>query len=298
MSLACSRSYCVLPSVQNLSLPLMFFWNRSLIAAASLWLAACASAPTQVPTQTLGPFQYAPDSSSSKTTYTVHRPQDAQRRPGVLLIHGGGWSDGEPEDLQRYAERVVAAGWVAINMGYRLAPDHLWPAQREDLLAIQADLHARATELGLDSSRIAVLGYSAGAHLAAQAALAPNPRVPPPVALIGGAGPYDLTRYPDSRIVRTFLGGVPAAVGAQTYRDASPLFKVSPAAPPTYLWHGTWDTLVGLDQSRDLARALQAAGVEVVLKERFGRGHITNFLLDDEAWEEIRVFIAEAFASP
>ena len=91
---------------------------------------------------------------------------------------------------------------------------------------------------------------------------------------------------------------MPSAVGTQVYRDASPLFKVNAQVPPTALWHGTWDTLVPLEQSRRLASALRAVEVPVELHERFARGHFTNFLLDEDDWGEIRDFMARALEAP
>ena len=254
-------------------------------------IASCASAPDVPAAQSLGSFNYRPDSGSSRTYYTVHRPQDTQTRPAVVIIHGGGWQRGEPSDMQDYVDRVVAEGWVAINLAYRLAPKHTWPAQRDDLYAALTSIHANADKYGLDPSRIAVLGYSAGAHLAAIAALESPPRLLPPVAWVGGAGPYDLTQYPQSKLVNALLGGVPAAVGSSIYRDASLLLKVHSLAPPAFLWHGNWDLLVDQGQSERMALALKAYNVPVVLRERTARGHLSNFLLGKDDWAEIASFL-------
>lgn len=265
---------------------------------ATLLLAACASTPEPGPTTRFDPVGYGGGDAQGARTLAVSRPADQRTRPGVLIIHGGGWDDGEPADMEAYVERVLAAGWVAINLGYRLAPEHTWPAQRGDLHAAQQAIVENAARWGVDPERIGVLGYSAGAHMAALAAYEPNPRTPPPVVVAAGAGPFDLTQFPESPIVRKFLGGVPSAVGTQVYRDASPLFKVNAQVPPTALWHGTWDTLVPLEQSRRLASALRAVEVPVELHERFARGHFTNFLLDEDDWGEIRDFMARALEAP
>lgn len=228
---------------------------------------------------------------SALTTYTVTRPPGTGKLPAVLLIHGGGWRQGEPEQMERFIPGILRSGWAAINMGYRLAPDDTWPAQREDMQAVFADISRRAEILGIDPERIAVLGYSAGAHLGLVIGTNPNPRVPRPVALALGAGPYDLRNYTDSPLVRTFLGGPPSIVGPAIYEDASPLLDVNSQTPPTYMWHGTWDVTVSISQSRDLASALEKARVPHKLRERFGRGHITNFLVDDDEWKNIHTFL-------
>lgn len=260
-------------------------------SAIVLFLSACASAPPAAPNQILGPYNYSTHLRSELTQYTVTRPLTAGVLPAVVVLHGGGWAKGKPDDMQRYVEHIVRSGWVAINAGYRLAPESLWPAQREDLHALMADISQRAGELGVDPNRIAVLGYSAGAHLALVAGTQPNPRVPRPVALALGAGPYDLRAYPESELVRTFLGGTPSVVGSGVMNDASPLLAVNAFTPPSYLWHGTWDLTVDIEQSQSLVSALQKAKVPVQLDERFGRGHITNYLVDEDAWKAIDAFL-------
>ncbi len=254
-------------------------------------LAGCATHAPEPPSAVSGPFNYEPAVGSALTTYTVTRPPGTGKLPAVLLIHGGGWQKGNPEQMERFTPHILGSGWAVINAGYRLAPDAIWPAQREDMHALFADISQRADALGIDATRIAVLGYSAGAHLGLVAGTDPNPRVPRPVALALGAGPYDLRNYTGSPLVRTFLGGPPSIVGPEIYADASPLLDVDGQTPPTYLWHGTWDVTVSIDQSRDLASALGRVHVAHQLRERFGRGHITNFLVDDDEWKNIHAFL-------
>ncbi len=255
-------------------------------------LSGCATQAVAPLPEAQGPFNYAPDANSALTTYTVTRPPGARGTlPAVLLIHGGGWQKGEPAQMERFVPSILQAGWAAINVGYRLAPDSIWPAQRDDMQAVFADINRRAPALGIDPQRIAVLGYSAGAHLGLVIGTTPNPRVARPVALVLGAGPYDLREYTDSPLVRTFLGGPPTSVGPEIYADASPLVNVGTQTPPTYLWHGTWDLTVSIEQSRTLARELEKAQVRHALTERFGRGHITNFLVDDDEWAQMQAFL-------
>lgn len=261
----------------------------------ALFLSACAAKPEPQPKAFFGPYNYAPhysgEAASESTVLYVSRPPDTMIRPAVVVIHGGGWSGGEPKDMNRFVEYIVQSGWVAINMGYRLAPDHSWPAQRADLHAAFEEIHRRAPELGIDPDRIAVLGYSAGAHLAAVVGTNPNPRVPRPVAVVAGAGPFDLTEMDGSKLVRQFLGGSKTLLGEGMYRDASPLRKVTANTPPMWFWHGTWDLTVDIDQSRRMAKALEQVGVEAFVRERSARGHITNAMVDADFWAEIDAFL-------
>jgi len=265
---------------------------RLSVLALLVALSGCATQATDLVPVAYGPFNYAPDSDSDLTTYTVSRPPGVTGTlPAVVLVHGGGWQKGNPGQMERFIPHILAAGWAAINVGYRLAPENIWPAQREDMQAVFADINRRAATLGIDPQRLAVLGYSAGAHLGLVIGTTPNPRVPRPAALVLGAGPYDLRDYTSSPLVRTFLGGPPTSVGPEIYADASPLADVSTQTPPTYLWHGNWDLTVDIEQSRNLARALKNAQVPHTLTERFGRGHITNFLVDAEEWEHMQAFL-------
>lgn len=271
-------------------------FSTLLLSASVVLFVGCASKPEKAPPQNMrGPFNYAPhymgSATSEKTVFRVYSPPGQGVRPAVVILHGGGWSDGSPSDMETFVNFVVASGWVAVNMGYRLAPEHTWPAQRDDLHASFEELNRRAPELGIDPKRIAVLGYSAGAHLAAIAATTPNPRVPRPVAIVAGAGPYDLTALHDSKFVKKLLGGTKTLLGDKIFRDASPLYQVNAQTPPMWLWHGTWDLTVNIEQSRQMTEALKSAGVEAALRERGARGHITNFLVDDDLWAEIETFL-------
>ncbi|MBD2859525.1 alpha/beta hydrolase [Spongiibacter sp. KMU-158] len=277
---------------------LAFATLKPILAVILLFLSGCSAQSTTAqqitaPPIVLGPFNYSPTVRSELTQYTVSRPATQKKLAAVLLIHGGGWSGGEPEQMQRYVAHVLDSGWVAINAGYRLTPEAKWPAQRDDLHALMADISERAKEIGVDPERIAILGYSAGAHLGLVAATQANLAVPRPAALVLGAGPYDLRRYPNSTLVKDLLGGNPATVGSEIFADASPLLHVDKQTPPTYLWHGSWDLTVGIDQSRALAEALENADVPVELKERFAYGHIGNFFLGKKSWQSIDAFLRQ-----
>src|SRR5262249_25508289 len=101
----------------------------------------------------------------------VYTPSErAQPAPALLLLHGGGWRQGEPAMLSGYGERFGAGGFVCVAPEYRLTPESPWPAQIHDVKAAIRWVRANAAELGIDAGQIAALGSSAGAHLALQAA--------------------------------------------------------------------------------------------------------------------------------
>ncbi|PPK88753.1 acetyl esterase/lipase [Neolewinella xylanilytica] len=87
-------------------------------------------------------------------------------RPGILMIHGGGWTTGSKENLHPMAQRLAAEGYVTVTPEYRLSAEAPYPAGVRDLKRAVRWMRAHAEEYGIDTSRIAAYGASAGAHLA------------------------------------------------------------------------------------------------------------------------------------
>ncbi|GAB2534873.1 alpha/beta hydrolase fold domain-containing protein [Spirosoma aerophilum] len=90
-----------------------------------------------------------------------------KRLPAVLLIHGGGWRSGDRSQQIPMAQQLAANGYVAVTAEYRLSTEALYPAAVHDLKAAIRWLRAHATEYRIDTTKIAVLGCSAGGQLAA-----------------------------------------------------------------------------------------------------------------------------------
>jgi acetyl esterase len=103
--------------------------------------------------------------------------------PGVLYIHGGGFSYGELDGPSRIAQDVCAeVGAVVVNVHYRLAPEHRFPAGLEDCYAALEWMSTNAADLGVDPGRIAVTGASAGGCLSAALCLLARDRQGPAIA--------------------------------------------------------------------------------------------------------------------
>lgn len=105
----------------------------------------------------------------------IHRPDGPDDRPlpTVLFVHGGGFLLGDLDTHDNQARRLCRdADCVVVSVAYRLAPEHPWPAGRDDVVTAMRWVVANIARFGADAERVAVAGDSAGGNLAALAALA------------------------------------------------------------------------------------------------------------------------------
>ena len=190
--------------------------------------------------------------------------------PAVVFVHGGGWMRGDPSQAAGNALHFAKNGISTISISYRLAPAHRFPAPLDDVRRGLRWVRAHADELGIDPARIALLGVSAGAHLAVLAHLARDlaplaPDLPSDLravsesvrAVIAHYGPYDLGRR-RSEMVDALLGD--RGDDPTWTRLASPIAHAAGATAPVLLIHGTADQLVSWRESERMHAALQEAG--------------------------------------
>ena len=191
-------------------------------------------------------------------------------RACVVVIHGGGWDSGDRTPLAKWKSRLLAQGYAVAAISYRLAPKFVWPAQRDDVLAAIAWLKTKAPLLGLDPTRIVLLGRSAGGQLAA--AVGYGARDPAIRGVIALYAPHDLpfawsvSREDDAlnsiKLFRQYFGGGPdTPVRQALYESASGQLLARADSPPTLLIHGVPDTLAWSRHSERLAARLQELGV-------------------------------------
>jgi acetyl esterase len=218
----------------------------------------------------------------------LYLPGGARPLPLTLLCHGGGYAIGSIEGydpLCRFLAR--RAGCIVASVGYRLAPEHPFPAAVDDCVEAFRWLAGHAGELGADPDRIAVCGDSAGGTLATVVCLLSRPPV------WTGARPcFQLLVYPSTDITRslpsheTFGRGlvltdelvryftrayVPEGQDPRAPR-LSPLFAPDLSGmPPARVYTAGFDML--RDEGRAYARRLRQAGVEVVHRELADQVH-------------------------
>ena len=103
--------------------------------------------------------------------YNVFSPVKALNAPVVIFWHGGGWTNGYRDYNTFMANHITALGCVLVSPSYRLVTQAKFPAAFDDALAALAHVRQHIVSSGGDSARIFLGGHSAGAHLAALAAL-------------------------------------------------------------------------------------------------------------------------------
>jgi acetyl esterase/lipase len=200
-------------------------------------------------------------------------------RAAVIVVHGGSWNAGERSDYPLWNEWLAREGYAVFDVDYRLAPQPNWRAATGDVKCAVGWVRANAARFGVDPARVALLGRSAGAHLALLAAYSTRePALPPacaaPDATVGAVvslyAPTDLKwgyEHPANRLVldgpakiRNFVGGTPASA-PEDIRLASPTSHVNSQTPPTLLFHGGRDQLVSERHMTLLAERLARQNV-------------------------------------
>lgn len=225
--------------------------------------------------------------------------------PVVVLVHGGGWSSGDKSGAERprsgaditpWFAPLAEAGFLAVSINYRLAPAHRWPACLEDTRAAVRWVREHVSEHGGDPSRMAIMGHSAGGHLALYAAIpTADEAVSPVQAVVGCAAVSDLVsdtrRRGGPSASLQMLFDLPPEVGPGTYErlgEVSPQNLVGAGYPPTLLLHGDQDKTVPLEQSQAFRARLLEVGTACDLHVLPGAAHrLTEWTDHDPTWAKI-----------
>jgi len=240
----------------------------------------------------------------------LYLPAGNGRHPLVVFVHGGSWTSGTKRATGHYADfpgvlaRLAARGFTVASVDYRLSSEAKYPAALQDIKASIRYLRANANRFGIDRNRVAVWGASAGAHLAAMAALTGDDASLEPAyrsdpgqsdrvqAFVGWYGPYDIPAVFSQAMAAAPAAGTPTSpeeaaesTGPLNFfgctmqgcppgvlESASPVNFVDKNDPPALLIHGTADATVSQDQSIGLYNRLKNAGIraDLLLIDRVG----------------------------
>ena len=214
-------------------------------------------------------------------------PGGRDRSPGVVIIHGGGWSTPGQKGKREYsiAADLCAAGYVCASADYRVvdlerpaSAREVYPRNLEDCRQAAVFLIEHAEEYGVDPDAIGLIGGSAGGHLAALTALSsPDLGIRAAVCLypVGDIPHWHRRASRDMRAIRAvelMLGGTPQQA-PDAYREFSPVSHAGPDSPPLLIVHGSLDPAIPVDESRHFHRRLREAGAASELIVVPGAGH-------------------------
>ncbi|MBM3775436.1 MAG: alpha/beta hydrolase [Acidobacteria bacterium] len=243
-------------------------------------------------------------------------PEGAGPFPAVIWVHGGGFVAGDkrphPASL---LDPLAAAGIAWFSINYRLAPQHVFPAQTDDVESAVAYIASRPGEFRIDPRRLALMGASAGGHLVSYAGARHNQhRVRAVVSFFGEHDLVDRTHpkgdcMMDGKVVADpgpmclsaglakFLGITAASPeAARVIRKASPVTYVRRDMPAYLLIHGTRDFHVPYDQSVSMCEAMKKAGARCELIGIEGGGHGFGAWDKDPAMSHYRARLSEWLA--
>jgi acetyl esterase/lipase len=215
------------------------------------------------------------ETSGWRLTADIAVPKGNGPHPVLVYIHGGGWTMGSPKTHLRVGREFSAAGYLTINIDYRRAPKHRFPAAFNDSVFATQWAVEHAARYGGDASRLAVGGDSAGGNLAAavlaECAKQGSPQIGVGVLLYGA---FDYHRTikalgPDAPDKQFYLPEDQYEALRGDYR-VSPCYA-SLTFPPCYIGVGTKDPL--LPESLELAKALKAANIDHDLHVLEGAPH-------------------------
>jgi len=215
--------------------------------------------------------------------YRSERP--AGLRPVLLFFHGGGWVMGSKHDAlpevypgpvyggdRRWPSMLpyVQRGLAVVSPAYRLAAEAPAPAAVEDCRRSLEWISAHGAEYGLDAARVVTIGASAGGHLALMVAFGSDGHTGKPPRVLGAIDLYGITDVPPLLATPAERPWATEWIGsgsdaAERARLVSPLSLVRAGLPPVLIVHSDVDVVVPYDQAERLARALEAAGVQVDL---------------------------------
>lgn len=222
--------------------------------------------------------------SDRRNRMDVYLPAQVQGAPVLLLVHGGGWRHGDKAHgrlVQNKAAHWVGQGVVLVSVNYRMLPDALPDVQARDVAQALAQAQQQAASWGADARRFVLMGHSAGAHLVALLAVAPESlRAVGAQPVLGtvllDSGAMDVVQTMQERHAPLF----DAAFGSDPafWRAVSPQHQLRAGAPPLLVVCSS-QRRTPCQQARAFARQAQPLGVRVeVLPQALSHGDINEQL--------------------
>lgn len=200
---------------------------------------------------------------SKNLTANFYPSNSIKSSPLVIVIHGGSWQSGDNTQLPELNSYLASKGYNVAAINYRLAPTYKAPAPVEDTRDAIKYFIANAQSLNIDSSKIVLLGRSAGAQIALCAAYRfHNKNIK---GVISYYGPADMIWagqlssnagvLNNNEIYNNYLGGLYKEV-PEKFKEISAVHQADTASPPTLMIHGKIDPLVFYIHNEHLQKKL------------------------------------------
>ena len=201
-----------------------------------------------------------------------------EKVPLLVLIHGGGWRGGDRADYKVYMIPFAKEGYITATVSYRFISDSPYPGCAEDIEDAVQWFFNNSEKYGYDPDRIALIGGSAGGHLALlggygwkssavknDTTLTNNENIHRIKAVVDFYGPADLTtEYARNHSTVTSFLQKTYDEAPELFLEASPVHYLDKNDPPTLIFQGTSDELVPVSQSDNLKKQLDSLGVPAV----------------------------------
>lgn len=293
----------------------------SLFAALAVFASFALAQPQPTVTVVTHAFSEADPRLVLDVYLPAEQPQDTAL-PVLFMIHGGGYVAGRKEILAPYAAYFAERGYAVVAPQYRLAPIHAYPIPIGDITCALAWTAANPQRYPFDTSRMAIIGESAGGNAAAL--LAAHDDLPSllddcPYALPDGfafRAAVTYYMYGDLTTCETRCGLLKRVTGAYlgvnllelspsqlkvAWADASPLAWIDGSEPPTLVIHGMADDIIPISESKHYAEALAGVGiaVEALYPDGAPHGFIEKFAVTGsiEARDAVEAFLARVLAA-
>lgn len=192
------------------------------------------------------------------------------QRPGVIIIHGGGWATGDKGAAREIniGTTLASHGYVCMSINYLLQPkegSRIWPRNLHDCKTAVRWLRANSNKFQLDTDHIGVIGGSAGGHLALMLGLTDK------VSGLDPDGPHAEHSCAVQAVIDLYgpiadtpkwtatLVAQDAANAPELTKQVTPLSHIDANDPPVLIIHGTGDTTVDVRDSEVMFEALKKA---------------------------------------
>ena len=238
-------------------------------------------------------------------------PKAKDKVPLVIFVHGGGWLGNDKYAdigyMKKTVAEIVSSGFALASIDYRFATQAVFPAQIQDCNRAISFLVDHADKYGLDKKRIAIIGFSAGGHLASLMGLSKNNSVEnffmpgtnstfSVKAVIDFYGPAELILFPganDPKSPESILIGATPLSRPDLAKAASPVTYVDKNDPPFLIVHGEKDDIVSNKHSHLLSSWLNVVGVENELLIVKDAPHFGVMFDADEVRNKVMTFLKE-----